>query len=91
MIDVCSLWEKWREQASRKLGLEERRYNLWWFGKADGDDGVRDMAKELCKNGVEVKWLSDRGIKEVLVFEKDVLRLTCGYALQSERKAVFLW
>ena len=38
---------------------------------------------------VEVRWLSDRVLVIVLIFEEDVLRLNCGY-LQCGRKLNFL-
>ena len=28
------------------FGMKEKRYKLWWSGKADGDVGV--MVKEMC-------------------------------------------
>ena len=43
------------------------------------------IVKELCKKVVEERRLSDRMMTVVLVIEDDVLRLTCGYALQSGR------
>ena len=43
------------------------------------------VKEELCEKVVEVRWVSDRVMAVVLVFEEDVLRLTCGYALQSGR------
>ena len=45
------------------------------------------MVKEvLCVKVVEVRTVSDRLIAVVLVFEKDVLRMTCGYAPQIGRR-----
>ena len=43
------------------------------------------VKKELCKEVVEVRRVCDRVMALVLVFEEDVLRLTCGYALQIGR------
>ena len=40
--------------------------------------------EELCDKMVEVKRVSDR-VMTVLAFEEDVLRLICGYSLQSGR------
>ena len=42
------------------------------------------MKEELSENVVEVRRLSNRVIP-VVVFEEDVLRLICGYALQIGR------
>ena len=39
---------------------------------------------ELCEKVVEVRMVSDR-VMTVVVFEGDVLRLICGYALQGGR------
>ena len=39
---------------------------------------------------VEVRSVSDRVTAVVLVFEKDMLRLICGYTLQGGRKTVFV-
>ena len=87
MIDMCCLQElRWRGQGSRMLGMEEKRYKLWWSGKGDGVGGVIVMMKEeLCERVVEVKRVSDRMIAVVLVFEKDVLRLIYMYAQHSGR------
>ena len=43
------------------------------------------MVEELCEKVVEVRRVSHRVMAVVLVFQKDVLRLTCGNALQSGR------
>ena len=67
--------------------MKGRRYKLWWSGKGDGFGGVGVMVKELCEKLVEVRRVRD-GVMIVVVFEGDVLRLNCGYALQSGRKAV---
>ena len=70
---------------ARMLGMKGRRYNLRWSGKGDGVGGVRVTVKEeLCEEVVEVRRVSDR-VMTVVVFEEDVLRLICGYALQSGR------
>ena len=52
--------------------------------KRVGFGGVGVMAKEQCKNLVEVRSVSD-GVVTVVVFEEDVLRLICVYAPQSRR------
>ena len=43
------------------------------------------MKVELCEKVVEVQHVSDRIMVVVLVFDLDVLRLICGYALHSGR------
>ena len=46
MIDVCCFQDKrWRRQGARMLGMKERRYKLWRFGKGDGVGGVGLMVK----------------------------------------------
>ena len=65
--------------------MRGRRYNLLWSGRGDGVGGVGAMVKEeLFEKVVEVRRVSDR-VMTVVVFEMDVLRLICGYALQSGR------
>ena len=44
------------------------------------------MGKEdLCEKVVEVRMVSDRVMTVVAVYQRDVLRLACGYAPQSGR------
>ena len=87
MIDICCLQEvRWRGQCARMLGMKGRSCRLWWSGKGDGVGGVGVIVKEkLCENALEVRGVSDRMMTVVAVFEEDVLRLICGYALQSGR------
>ena len=40
------------------------------------------VKEELCENVVEVRRVSDRVMTVVFIFEEDVLRLICGYAIQ---------
>ena len=66
------------------LGMKGRRYKLWLSGKGDGVGGVGIMVnEELCEKVVEVT--SDTLTTVVVVIEKDVLKLICGYAQQSGR------
>ena len=64
-----------------------RRYKLWWSGKGDGGGGVGVMVMgKLCEKEVEVRMVSDGMMTlVVVVFEGNVLRLICEYALQSGR------
>ena len=41
------------------------------------------MAKKMCEMVVVVRRISDRVMTAVLVFEEEVMSLTCGYAPQS--------
>ena len=71
----CLLEKKWRGQGSWMLGMDGRRYNLWWSGKGDIVGGVGVMVKdELCEMGVEVRRVSARVLAVVLDYEEDVLR-----------------
>ena len=72
-----------RGEMERMLGMNCRRYKLWWSAKGDGVGGLGVMVKEeLCEKVVIVRMESDT-VMIVVVFEEDVLRLMCGYALQS--------
>ena len=56
----------------------------WWCGSY-GEGGMGVIVKEeLCEKVVEVTMVSDRVMAFVLVFEEDVLRLTCGYISKVE-------
>ena len=56
------------------------------FWKEDGVGGVGVMVKEeLCEKVVEVRRVCD-GVITVVVFEEDVLRSICRYALQGGRR-----
>ena len=46
--------------------------------------GVK-VKEDLCEKVVEVRRVSYRVMTVVVVFEEDVLRLICWYALQSGR------
>ena len=43
---------------SRMLGIEGRRYKLWWLGKRDIDGGMSVKVKELCE-AMKVRRVSD--------------------------------
>ena len=53
LIDVCCLQDvRWKEQISRMLGMEGRRYRLCWSRKGDGVGSVGVMMNEdLCEGG----------------------------------------
>ena len=90
MIDVRCLQEvRWREQGARMVEMNGRRYKLWWSGIRDGVV----VKEELCEKVVEVRRVSDSVMTVAVVFEEDVLRLICGYALQrgrSLKKSLFM-
>ena len=65
------------------IGIEGRRFELWWSAKGDGIGCVRVMVDwVMCEMVVEVISMSDGEAAVVLVFE-DVLRLICGYVIAS--------
>ena len=86
-VDVCCVQEvRWRGQGARMIGVEGRRYKLWWSGNCDGFGGVGVLVKEeLCEKVVEVRRKSDRVMSMVIVFKEEVMRVICGYAPQSGR------
>ena len=45
------------------------------------------MKEELCEKVVAVRRKSDRIMAIVLVFVKEVIRVTCAYALQVENQS----
>ena len=56
---MCCLQEvRWRGQGSRMLGLEERRYRLWWCGKRYAVDEVM-LKEELCVKVMKVGCVCD--------------------------------
>ena len=60
---------------------------LWWCEHLDGVGGVAAMMKNDLSEKLTEKRMSDGVMADVLVLE-DVLRLICGYDLQSEKKYV---
>lgn len=86
-VDVCCVQEvRWRGEGARMMGVEGRKYKLWWKGNNDGVGGVGVLVKEeLCEKVVEVRRRNDRVMTIVMVFEEEVVRLICGYAPQSGR------
>ena len=67
MIVVCCLQEvRWRGWGTRMLGMNGRRYKLWWSG--DGVGGVGVMVKEeLCEKALEVRRVGVR-VMTLVVF-----------------------
>ena len=51
MINVCCLQEVgWKGQGAKMLGMDGRRYQLWWSEKGDRVGCVGTMVKdELCE------------------------------------------
>ena len=67
------------------LGVEERRYKLWWSGNDVGKSGVGILVKdELCESVVEIR-KSDKMMKMCLKVGEEMIRVICVYATQSEK------
>ena len=66
---MCCVQEvRWRGLGFGVLGMEGRRYKLWWSGKRGGIDGVGVTVKEeLCENLVAVRMITDR-VMALVVF-----------------------
>ena len=46
-VDLCCLQEvRWKGCGARLIGLQGRRYNLWWSGDQEGNGGVGELVKE---------------------------------------------
>ena len=86
-VDVCCVQEvRWRGQGARFIGVQGRRYKLWWSGSETGIGGVGILMKEeLCENTIEVRRRSDRVMALVLAFRQEVIRVICAYGPQSGR------
>nr|XP_006813171.1 PREDICTED: uncharacterized protein LOC102806937 [Saccoglossus kowalevskii] len=83
-VDVCCVQEmSWRGEGARMMGVEGRRYKLWWKGNNDELGGVGVLVKEeLWEKVVEVRRRNDRVMTIVMAFEEEVMRLICVYAPQ---------
>ena len=86
-VDMCCLQEeRGRGQGARFIGIRGSRYKLWWSRNNDGIEGVGILViEELCKKVVEVRRKSDRVMEIVLVFEEEVKKVICAYALRAGR------
>ena len=58
-------------------------YKFLWSAKGDRV-GVTVMVKKLCEKMVEIR-MCDKMVAVVLVFQKDVLRLICGYSTKWKK------
>ena len=69
-VDLCCLQEvRWRGCGARLIGLQGRRYNLWWSGGQEGNGGVGMLVKEeQYDNVIEVR----RVISLAIVFNEVV-------------------
>ena len=60
---------RWRGCWARLIGLQGRRYKLWWSGNQEGCGGVGVMVKEeLYDKVVEVTRVNDRVMSLAIVF-----------------------
>ena len=66
-----------------QIGLQGRRFKLWWSVNQDGYCRAGVVVKEeLCDKVVEVRRVNDRVMYFAVVFE-DVVGVVCAYAPQS--------
>ena len=71
-----------RAFGARLMGLQGRKYKLWWSGNQEGYGGVGVLVKKLCDQVIEVRRVNDRVMSLAIVFE-EVLRVVWAYAPQS--------
>ena len=65
------------------IGVEGRRYKLWWSGKDTVKGGVGRLAKEeLCESVVEI-YRSDRIMTMCFIFGEEMIQVICVCAPQS--------
>ena len=81
---MCCLQEvRWRGCGDRLIGVQSRRYKLWWSGNQEGHVGIGvSVREELYDKVVEARRVNDRVMSLAIVFE-EVLRVVCAYAPQS--------
>ena len=63
-VRLCCIHEvRWRGCGARLIGLQGRRYKLWWPGNQEGYGGVDVLVREeLYKKVNEVRRVNDRVI-----------------------------
>ena len=85
-VGLCCLHEvRWRGCGARLIGLQGRRYKLWWSGNQEGYGEVGVLVKEeLYKKVNEVRRVDDR-VMSLAIFFEEVLRVVCAHASQSGR------
>ena len=78
----------------RFMGVNGRRYKLWWSGNSDGTGGVGVLVKEaLCEKVVVVQRKSDREMMVVMALEEEVVRIICVWSTKWQngyRERAFL-
>ena len=84
-VDTCCLQEvRWRGCWSRLIGLQGRKYKLWWSGNQEGCGGVEVLIKgELYDKVIDVRRVDDRVMSLVIVLEEEVVRVVWACAPQS--------
>ena len=81
-VDMCCIQEvRWRGRGARLIGVQGRRYKLWWSGNKEGCSGLGVLAKEKLYDKVaEVRRVSVRVMSLAIVTEGEVV---CAYAPQG--------
>ena len=79
-VDLFGLQEvRWRVCGVRVIGLQGRRYELWWSGNQEGCGGVGVLVRvELYNKVVDVRRVNDRVISPAIVSEEEVVRVVCS-------------
>ena len=90
-VDLCCLQEfRWRGCWTRLIGLQGRKYKLWWSGNQEGYGGVDVQVKEeLCDKVVEVRNVNYR-VRYLTIVLEEVVRVVCTYAPQSGKSFVLI-
>ena len=84
---MCCLQEvRWRECGARLIGVQGRRYKLWWSGNYEGHGGVGVLVKEeLYDKVVEVRKVNYRVMSLAIVLEDEVEIVVLAYAPQGSK------
>ena len=82
-VDMCCIQEvRLRGCGARLIGLQGRKYDLWWSVNQEGYVGVGVQVKgELHDKVVDVRRVNDRVMSLAIVL-LEVLRFLCAYAPQ---------
>ena len=85
-MDICGLQEvRGRVQGACFIGVQGRRYKLWWSKNEVRKGGTEILVKEeLFESVVEIR-KSDRMMTMCLTFVEQIIRVICVYAAQSEK------
>ena len=73
-MDICGIQEiQLRGQEACFIGVEGKRYKLWWLENGVGKSGVRILVEEeLCESVVEIR-RNDKMMTMCLTFGKEMI------------------